>query len=86
MVTVSEKQHVAIFKQVLTFTVGEAADILASIDRSLLVGQSSINGELTKMEIYDILTQAVEGGERNDPIPSSLTRKIEKEFPIPISD
>jgi len=70
------------YVQALTITAGEAMDILVGVDRSLLVGQSTLNGELSKQEIYDILVQSV-GDNPEYLLPSSLYRKIEKEFPTP---
>jgi hypothetical protein len=70
------------YVQALTITAGEAMDIFAGIDRSLLIGQSTLNDELSKQEIYDILVQSV-GGNPEYLLPSSLYRKIEKEFPTP---
>jgi len=54
-------------------------DILAGIDRACLMGQSTLNGELSKQEIYDILVQSI-GGNPEYLLPSSLYRKIEKSF------
>ncbi len=70
------------YVEALTITAGEAMDILAGIDRACLMGQSTLNGELSKQEIYDILVQSI-GGNPEYLLPSSLYRKIEKEFPAP---
>jgi hypothetical protein len=78
MVTVWETRQVMV--QSPTITVGEASDILNSVDRLLLVGQSAINKELSKAEIYDILSEAIHG-DPGELIPPSLYRKLVKEFP-----
>jgi len=46
-----------------------------------LTGQSAINRQLSKQEIYDILIGAISGF-RSDALPPALYRKLNREFQI----